>query len=319
MNTPYDLIGKFLSGEASESELNQLKEWREQDEKNEEEYLLIVTGWGHSFNEESKYEQDKEQAFGKVEMMINSRQKPNAFMTYFISGVAAIVVLGIGLTFLINNFQQDLPEQFSFESGGGKKEIVLPDGSKVLLNRNSAMAYLGDFNEENRSVKLKGEAFFEITKNPEKPFVIEAGKSRTTVLGTAFNLKVSPNEQVVITVTEGRVKFSDLDESEKEFLTVGEQAALKPATMGITKAKINDPNALAWKTGVLVFREEKMEKALTLLSEYYEVKFSCDESLRDYAITLTVDRKSLEDMIELIKNITGFKIAIEDKRYHITR
>ncbi|MEL6557552.1 MAG: FecR domain-containing protein [Bacteroidota bacterium] len=319
MNTPYDLIGKFLSGEASESEINQLMEWRKQDEKNEGEYLLIVAGWGHSFNEEGKYELQKDQAFEQLEMMINSSQKANPFITYFISGIAAIVVLGIGLTFLINYFQQEKSELISFESESEKKEVVLPDGSTVLLNKNSVLSYYDDFNQNDRSVDLKGEAFFEITKNPDKPFVIEAGKSRTTVLGTAFNLKVSANEHVTITVTEGKVKFSDLNESEKEFLTVGEQAELKPATSMITKEKVKGSNALAWKTGLIVFADEKMENALQVLSEYYDVQFSCEESLKDYSITVTIDRKSLGDMVEVVKNITGFNIAIEDKRYHITR
>lgn len=319
MNTPYDLIGKFLSGEASQAEADQLKDWRNQDHKNEEEYLLIVTSWGKSFNDERRYEQNKEKAYEQVEKMINSGKKNNPFIAYFIGGVAAIIILGLGIGFLTDYFQTNQPELFSFESGFNKKEIQLPDGSKILLNKNSVLSYSDDFNQHDRSVKLQGEAFFEIAKNPDKPFVIEAGKSRTTVLGTAFNLKVSNDENVVITVTEGKVKFSDLDESEKEFLTEGERAELKPASLKITKEKVKDANALSWKTGIIIFSEEKMISALDVLSEYYEVQFSCDESLKDYSLTVTIDQKSLEDMIDLIKNITGFNIVIEDKTYHITK
>lgn len=319
MITPYDLIGKFISGEANESEIEELMSWRKSDPKNEEEYLTVLASWGHSFNEKSLYENNKETAFDEVLRTIEKGSERNSFSVYLFIGIAAAIILGFGLSIFGGLLDFNKSKLISINSEGVKKEIVLPDSSIVLLNRNSMITYFDDFNGGGRTVDLFGEAYFEVTKDPNNPFVITAGSSKTIVLGTAFNLKAKNEENVQIIVTEGKVQFSDLSENKKEFLTVGEQAELKTSTLEIVKDKVIDLNAMAWKTGILKFDQTLLVNVAKVLSEYYQVEFTFDHAYGDFPLTFTIDQKSLEDTIELLDNITVFNIVKQGKTYHITK
>ncbi len=319
MTTPYDLIGKFLSGEATVSEAEELMNWRKEDPKNEEEYLLVLATWGHSFNEIDQFEKVKEEAFEEVQATINQTKGGRSFSLYMLTGVAAMLLMALGIVYFSGILETESPEMISVNSGGLKKEIALPDGTKVLLNKASEISYRKNFEGAVRDVSFKGEAYFEVAKNPNKPFVIKAGNSKTRVLGTAFNLNTTNEESIQIIVTEGQVQFSDLAEQQKEFLQVGEKAELKTASLKIVKEKVTDENAMAWKTGKLKFNQTKLADAVKLLNDYYGVSITYERELAAYPVTFTIDQKSLEYTIELMKNFNEFNVVNQGKTYHITR
>ena len=133
---------------------------------------------------------------------------------------------------------------------------VLPDKSKVWLNKNTSISYLPDFGDSIRMVELKGEAFFEVYPNREKPFIISANGTETKVVGTAFNLKAYEKEDPVLTVVSGEVEFSKRKAREdKVVLTKGDKATLNKKSGRLTKQKNDEQHFLDWKH-LLVYKKE---------------------------------------------------------------
>ncbi|MCG8320892.1 MAG: FecR family protein [Cytophagales bacterium] len=133
---------------------------------------------------------------------------------------------------------------------------MLPDKSRVWLNKNTRISYPPDFGDSVRSIWLTGEAFFEIQEDRDKPFIISANGSETRVVGTAFNLKAYEKEDPVLTVVNGKVEFSgDKSRKEKLVLIKGERGTFNRKRGRLIKEKNEEDHFLDWKH-ILVYRKE---------------------------------------------------------------
>ena len=319
MNIPYELIGQYLSGEASEEQVTELMAWRKENNANEEAFMQVMTAWGHSFNELSQYEAVSEKAYEETWQQIAKQEDKKGFNVWWAVAASIVILLGVWSIYNFSDSNAGGPRLVMESAGDSIKQISLPDGSQVWLNAFSEIAYVEGFAGENRQVTLKGEAYFEVARDEDKPFVITAGQSKTTVLGTAFNLRAAEDERVYLTVTEGKVSFSDADAAVIAYVAVGEEAVLSTGNQTIDKKVSDDPNAMAWKTGKLVFTGKSLSAIAEDLSDYYGVEYTVEQSLQDKSYAFTLDRYSLEEANTLIENITGLKIVEKGKTYHITR
>lgn len=129
------------------------------------------------------------------------------------------------------------------------KTLTLPDGSNVSLNRGSTVSYSESFDDTDRNVNLKGEAHFEVKKNTAKKFTVYAGNTRTTVVGTSFNLRAYENEeQVTLDVQEGQVEFAMLDSTAVESAVVAEEQVIYDKKQRrMAKKKRSKPMVKWWK------------------------------------------------------------------------
>lgn len=159
------------------------------------------------------------------------------------------------------------------------KVIILPDSSKVYINKNSSLSYsTASFNDEERIVELNGEAYFDVAKKSERPFVIHAGRSRVEVLGTSFNVKSVSGASEVI-VESGKVSFSSKSKKAKKIiLTRGEKGILDPNNKVRQTQKIN-PNELSWKTRKLVFSKTPMKEVIYEIERYFGIDIEVTEPL----------------------------------------
>ncbi|MEL7147146.1 MAG: FecR domain-containing protein [Bacteroidota bacterium] len=317
MKIPYDLIGQYLSGEATDEQVTELMAWRKASKSNEEAFLQVMTTWGHSFNDVARYESVREQAYEQTWQRIRSKDS-NGFKTWWAIAASIVLLLGGWITFRTTTGVDDIPHLVYESAQDSIRQLTLPDGSSIWLNKASAVTYVAGFEGKERSVTLDGEAYFEVTRNEDKPFVITAGNSKTTVLGTAFNLRAGQDQAIYLTVTEGKVRFGDETSGMVAFVEVGEEATLSPDRGSIDKTPSTDANALAWKTGKLVFEGKKLKEIASHLTRYYGVNYQVDQTLENSAYTFTLDQYSMEDANALIENITGLKIVEKDKTYHIT-
>ena len=131
MKIPYDLIGRFLSGEATVKETEQLKQWRQSSPENEAEYLLIVAGWGHSFNNKRKYESSKEEAFGNLLKTLEER-RVKRFIPVWMARSAAAVFIFFCAVFAYQLLTVDKKDDnVVISSGDNTRTISLEDGTKV--------------------------------------------------------------------------------------------------------------------------------------------------------------------------------------------
>jgi ferric-dicitrate binding protein FerR (iron transport regulator) len=231
---------------------------------------------------------------------------------------AAIIILGIS-SLLVLNRDKIFPGKTVIQAGIDQRniQIDLPDGSRVFLNRNSRLSYKPDFGKESRSVKLTGEAFFEITTDASKPFIIDAGKADVQVVGTSFSvITENNNSEVEVFVKTGTVKLSDKTGQQSIILDPGFIGKLNSA---ISEKQVNeDPNYLAWNTGMLVYRGEKLEKVFDDLRKYFNLDIVADDpSILGYTWTSPIYYESRDNVISLICISFNLSYTKDGDVYHL--
>lgn len=199
----------------------------------------------------------------------------------------------------------------------GTRTVDLPDGSRVYLNEGAEISHPSDF-EQNRSVMLRGEAFFEVMSDPVNPFTVHSGKVTVSVLGTSFNVKDSElTAGVEVYVESGKVRMSV--ENSMEFIT------LQSGEMGLSEARNliralpDDPNYLSWKTKEFIFVEATLPGVIRKLEQCYHVKIRAKgvdlDSLR---LTSTYREQSIDAILETIATAFGMEVHKEKDTYFLS-
>lgn len=187
--------------------------------------------------------------------------------------------------------------------------VTLSDGTKVMLNANSTLEYPASFDDaEVREVRLKGEAHFEVTKNPHRPFVVKAGKMQTQVLGTIFDVKAYRKDAPKVTLMEGKVKVSNAD-TEVE-MRPGQTATLQSDKIVVSKAS---PSASDWLEGDFDMDQVTLAEAMSDIGAWYNktVVFQSQANM-DKLIHFRFSRRaSLQEIITALNEMGVAKVRIE--------
>ncbi len=313
MEDIYNLLLKHFLNETSEKEENEIAKFKK---NNSEEYTILSHLWKRNNIEVIDFDSGK--AWEQVQLKVNAN-KPKVRPIYAklmrIAAVAAILIVGIFSIYYLSetNINQNRIEIASNERG---KEIVLADGSKVWLNKNAVLTYPDKFDKNTRNVELSGEAFFEIAKNPNKPFIVNMSNATVTVVGTSFNINSKENETEIVVAT-GTVKVTDTDNSKSELITVGYSA--KVSDNNIEKYKTSSPNYLAWKTGEFVFKETPINQVVKDLNSYYESQIILNNDEIECLLTATFIKANLEDIVDVLKLTCDIEIIKDDNNYIIIK
>jgi ferric-dicitrate binding protein FerR (iron transport regulator) len=267
------LIRKYYDGESS---------------LEEEQELMQAFQQGHGSVEDRAqflYFQQRRAEQPSASQMMQSHPDPRFVSRRTILRIAAVIVVAIGIGWIFS--ERYLAKQTTLSTTEEMKSFVLPDSSRVWLNEMSELSYGDEFDAKERVVTLRGEAYFEVTKDPSKPFIIHTGAATTKVLGTSFNLRSYPAEpEVELTVMEGSVDFG----SERKIkVRGGESATFDERSERVALRPVN-VNATAWKTGQLYFKNTPLGDVLHDLERYYGVKLDAEPpALRNCHITLSLD------------------------------
>ncbi|MCP4310544.1 MAG: hypothetical protein GY790_04725 [Bacteroidetes bacterium] len=251
--------------------------------------------------------------FGKTRFLEKSRRA----RTWF---AAASIVLALGIGFLTQQYFFAPQEMIIALAGDEQEEVFLPDGSIVMLNSLAQLSYPAKFRRGKREVLLSGEAFFEVERNPQKPFIVRIEeKAMVEVLGTSFNIRSEPSgEAVTVLVVEGRVAFSDAEEELSVlFLNKDEQASLSDGILKREKAV--NKNMLSWKTGILYFNQSFIGDVAVQLASHYDREILLEEDISgDLQFTSTIDNQELESVLEELSMVLGLTISYEDDLIRIS-
>ena len=187
--------------------------------------------------------------------------------------------------------------------------VTLSDGTKVMLNANSTLEYPVSFDDaEVREVRLKGEAHFEVTKNPHRPFVVKAGEMQTQVLGTIFDVKAYRKDAPKVTLMQGKVKVSNAD-TEVE-MRPGQTATLQADKIVVSKAS---PSASDWLEGDFDMDQVTLAEAMSDIGAWYNktVVFQSQANM-DKLIHFRFSRRaSLQEIITALNEMGVAKVRIE--------
>jgi ferric-dicitrate binding protein FerR (iron transport regulator) len=192
--------------------------------------------------------------------------------------LAAAVLLLVGVWGVLRRFWplgQRL-ETVTVAASGQRRQVSLPDGSRVWVNRHSTLSYAADFNRTARVVQLQGEAFFEVKKDHGRPFTVLANETRTQVLGTSFNVRAyGAEDSVEVAVVTGRVAFRPVrrlgTRPDSVLLAPGQRGVIhRVAPTAAVQKPISDPNFRAWQRGELVFDNQPLTQLAQTLARYYD-------------------------------------------------
>jgi transmembrane sensor len=197
---------------------------------------------------------------------------------------------------------------------GGQYTIMLPDGTKVWLNSESSLTFPVAFKGDSRTVSLKGEAYFEVAKNKQMPFIVHTDKADTRVLGTHFNITAYQEDGTMkTTLLEGSVRLSNGASS--ALLTPGEQGISDAVDGPIRQKKVNVNQVVAWKAGYFIFRDDNIHDIMKQISRWYDVEVVFEGKITNMEFGGTYAKS--KDIIELLKGLeyTGLvHFKIEGRR-----
>ncbi len=204
----------------------------------------------------------------------------------------------------------------------GLSQIELSDGTLVTLNRDTKINYPDQFANDIREVSIEGEAFFEVTPNPNKPFIIHAGEALTVkVLGTSFSVNAYPeNDRVEVIVASGKVEVSKLANPHKITLDPGDKGTFINSSKQLTKSLNDDPNFLAWKTRTFIFNETALAEVIKQLNRVYRVQIELpDHKLDELLLNAHFEKETLDFILEVISTTHGLKVQKQAGHYLISK
>lgn len=327
------LIIKYLQGDATEAEQKLVEDYIAKSERNRQLFesyrgLLFLT-------QKKKVEYNVDLAWEKVQNRIRASKDEapagntllmksagkRSLTRYAITAAAAVLAIVFALVAVM---QEGTVKMNKFTTGLTVSSFnSLPDGSNVVLNANTRLNFPEEFKKDVREVSIFGEAFFEVSPDPEKPFIIHASGLDIKVLGTSFNVEAYPgNDYVKVTVNTGRVLVypsatpSGQEEKAGKFLTAGEIATYSQKSGILFKGVNDDLNVLSWKTGVLTFKETRLADVFKAFEEKYQKQFVIeDTAILDQRLTARFENQSLDDALETLSLI--FNLKFENKERHI--
>ncbi|KYG83525.1 FecR family protein [Roseivirga echinicomitans] len=297
-----ELMAKYLANELNTSERADFEFQMIQDEELRLELESYANVLDLTSNENDKIF-DADFAWNRV----NERTKETKVVKIqrtnfsFLKIAASLLVLSVAGYFIYNSTKAKDFEGTELTSvANGIKEFTLPDGSLVKLNANAKLTLSKHFGDSNRNVILKGEANFDVVRNEDLPFVIEAGNSTVKVLGTSFNLATEAEDGVELDVTEGLVEFSSTITGAKEHVAKGQSAKLDKSGKIIQKNEMKDTNFSGWWTRKLEYDATPLSEVFKDLEDTYWVKINYNEAIGACTLTSTFQGTSIEDVIKTI-------------------
>ncbi len=204
---------------------------------------------------------------------------------------------------------------------GGQYQVILPDGTKVWLNAASSLKYPASFASlKERRVELNGEAYFEVAKDKNHPFIVKTDKQEVEVLGTHFNINTYADEPAVkTTLLEGSVKVSQLTTHNSQFLKPGQQAVL--TDNGISVSEVNTEEVIAWKNGYFRFDDEKLGSIMRKIARWYDVDVTWqDGTLKNELFGAVTTRfANVSSLLKMMEQTGDVEFNIEDGKIIVSK
>lgn len=241
--------------------------------------------WVSSAVADDTQQYDVDQAFERFRKRTGLDQSGRqSYKWYRTWSVAAVAIVLLGLITVTAYWQGSRQIQSNFSDIvveaplGSKTKLTLPDGSTVWLNAGSKMVYSQGFGVSDRRLAFQGEGYFEVEKNDEMPFLVQAHDVNVTVVGTKFNFRNYPeDEEAVVELLEGKVALENqLKEESVRYLSPNEKMVLHKATgeMDITSTKVKE--ATLWTESILLFDEDLLPDIVRELERSYHVQIEIE-------------------------------------------
>jgi transmembrane sensor len=321
----WEQLAREVSGNAPET--GPASDRPGQDPGRDEAFQQANRIWSATAPPPQAYEPDVAGGWQRLQLRVQAReaqlapmQKKQAY-PWWRMAAAAVLLLSLGFYFYSRQLQ---PAWTEVRTAAGQTRLIrLPDGSRVSLNQNSTFAYPADFQKENRTVRLKGEAFFEVARAEGKRFTILAEGTKTEVIGTSFNLRAYARQPVKVQVVSGKVAFAKADTEEAVFLVAGQEGVIHPGQgpqRQPVKQQIADQNFQAWKTKDFTFTNLRLTELIATLENHYQADLVlANTALRNCRFTASFKDPELKEILDILAIAGNLTITQQDSsRYLIS-
>jgi len=345
-NIPWQLFQKLLNNSLSQAEKRELEYWRDSSELNKRIFEEIVDDEHFKSAMLHNKWDDNSLEWNNIVARIQQPAKRFSFsrQRFFVMSVAAAILFlfsfsALDYLFLHQSNVKDLqPEGYTYiySPRGQRTRVVLPDQTKVWLNSESLLKYPTNYNAKVREVIAQGEAFFEVTHNPDKPFYVLANEIKVKVYGTSFNIRAFPDEKTIeTTLIEGNLSITSLVQNEKYlqeiFLKPNEKCIITRETKNVSvtslnqslratvsqdtkhvksiqvaklvvQKNINPQVEKLWKDGKLIFRDRTFGELAIDLERWFDVRIHFqDEKIKKYKFTGVFDKETINQALDALK------------------
>lgn len=271
------------------------------EERYQKIYSDLIQEWELAGKFQLKNKGDVDKAWSNFQSLVQETKPKSKIYTFrpFLK-VAAAILITVSLSLIFFNSWNTQ----EYETGISETlEVILEDESVILLNESSTLSISKVFNEEDRLVQFSGEAYFDIARDIERPFIIESRGSLITVLGTSFNVDARPGDETIqVDVTSGRVSLSEIGKEEDQiFLTEGMRGILDITNRELVSKTYSNENFLSWSSNTLEFKDLKMEEVVEDISKHFktEVKIN-NEAILNCNFTSTFTEPTIEEVLKVM-------------------
>jgi len=333
----WDLILKNLKGNASPEEEIKINEMIRSNPSLQNEIDQLKKIWEVPDTDLPKPDVDKALADVMEKAEISSaehaqpasKSKRRGRLFYITAGytgimkIAAILLAALTIAYFIYQQKDDsLFKQIAVQNAG-RETVVLADDTKITLDAGSYLRYKESFNEEKREVFLKGEAYFEVKPDPAKPFIIHAEHAVVRVLGTKLNIRAwESTGRVTAVVVEGKVSFRSGEDAEckSEVILQKNQFSTLEKNKLPSRPQTADPGKyLSWLRREMHFKNAPLLEVLDQVERWYNLDITLsDQSYESNRISIFIENKPVENILELIALVNNFDISRDGEKVVFT-
>lgn len=327
----YTSIAREIVAEADEQEKKLVREWVKEGNNR-----LIYNALKEQLTSGDSGNNSQKEVLDRIRSRINQEDSEFGFETRSRMAlsrwlkVAAAVVLVAGAGWLVSQKistpAQEIASNVTIEKSnptGQKSSFVLSDGTLVKLNAESKLVFAENFDDKKREVFLEGEAFFDVKKDPARPFVVHTGQLSTTALGTSFNIEAYNGESPIkVSLVTGKVKVAHMDSSIDDLLLdPDEMATFDIGQKRLSRESFDPELVLAWKNQTLYFKDAGLANMTKTLERWYGVSIEVSgKKPIETSFTGKFKDKSLEYVLDVLsQNQQNFAYSISGKKIKIIK
>ena len=306
--TPFEesLLLNYLLGRTGEEETRQITGWLYENE-NHRRYL---DGLEKIWLETGKISPapvavDVDAAWERMLGRISGEEKTSQIRSLrYVWTAAAVLVVSFGIWFAAKMILEP-PKMIELTAAEQVVKDTLPDGTRISLNRNSKLHYPEKFGKKERTVKLLGEAYFDVEHDAKYPFVVEAGKAFVKVLGTSFDIKAYSGSDVLVSVEQGLVMLFTVDPATGDtlslMLSAGKRGMVPSGSMKPQPLAETQPDRLFWLDRTLEFRQVELSEVFSILTEHFGITIRTDNpDILRCRLSATFRNEPLQTILEVI-------------------
>jgi transmembrane sensor len=305
----WELLAKYVSGNAVEQERQSVENWITQSEENQALLLTFTRYWREAHRLPTHFTQFKGEDWARLTAARSHSavRRPRFYESMPFRVAASFFLLcSIATVIFLLSSRHDSSAS-TIIAGDVIKEVWLPDSTLVVMNKQSTLTLADNFGKENRRMTMQGEVFFEVKPDASLPFQIVSFDVTTTVLGTSFNVKSIESTQASVSVLHGKVKVEARD---REVILTGGEHVVYDSIVGLHQSKSADLNFLSWKTGILRFEDQSLPMVIRELSEYYGESIKIGRNVSGaLTITVEINKQTLPEALNMIALTLDLKVV----------